>query len=287
MTNKFLILAFVFISLTCLAQPVSETYLSTRVVNGHSVEILDKNEFQYRIEHRFGDFAGDFGGVQTAFGFDNAADIRFAFEYGVFKNAMIGVGRSKGNGIPYRSLLDGLFKYKICTQNKEKGIPVSISALGTMSYTYMTKITDTFQISAFPEWYHRLAYSSQILIARKLTERGSIGFNPTYVWRNYVGNDDENGVFAVGVNLNLKLSKKWGLLAEYYHVFSNAPIRDFRQNSLSFAIEYQTNGHNFHFLIANATGIGETQFITNTDTNWLDGAFRIGFCISRNYKLKL
>ncbi len=283
--RKTLLLLFTITTTAALSQETTQTFNSTRIINGHSVETLGKRVLEYRIEHRFGDFAGENGGIQTAFGFDNAADIRFALEYGLTKNTMIGVGRSKGNGFPYRSLIDGFFKYKVLTQNKAKGIPVSVALLQTMSLTYMKRVDDISQVAYFPEFYHRLAYCSQVIIARKLNERGSISINPTYVHRNYVSADDQNGLFAVGIGLNLKITKSLGLLAEYYHVFDDPDKRLDRKNSMALGVEYQTNGHNFHFVLANATGFGETQFITNTNTNPFIGQFRIGFSITRKYKL--
>ena len=59
-----------------------KTFNSTRIISGHSVETLPEKTFEMRIEHRFGDIAGDMGGYQTLFGFDNVADMRIALEYG-------------------------------------------------------------------------------------------------------------------------------------------------------------------------------------------------------------
>jgi hypothetical protein len=94
------------------------TFNSTRVISGHSVEVLPEKTFEMRIEHRFGDIAGDNGGVQTMFGFDNVSDMRIALEYGVTKNLMLGFGRCKGTGVPYRSLLDGFVKYRFFRTSK-------------------------------------------------------------------------------------------------------------------------------------------------------------------------
>jgi len=92
------------------------TFSSTRVVNGHSVETLEKGTYEFRIEHRFGDIAGVNGGVQNMFGFDNLSDMRIALEYGITDQLMVGFGRAKGTGAPYRSLVDGLVKYKVISQ---------------------------------------------------------------------------------------------------------------------------------------------------------------------------
>jgi hypothetical protein len=113
---------------------VEQTFQSTRIVSGHSVECLRKGVLEFRVEHRFGDLAGSGGGVQTWFGLDNSSDIRLAFEYGITDHLMVGVGRSKGAGAPYRSLLDGFAKYRILQQRK-KGMPVSLAVSGSMFYT--------------------------------------------------------------------------------------------------------------------------------------------------------
>ena len=96
MINKLCVLFLGILILTKIhAHDVMETFNGTRILNGHSVETLKKNTLQFRIEHRFGNIAGPSGGVQNFFGFDQAADIRFAFEYGLSDDLMIGFGRSK------------------------------------------------------------------------------------------------------------------------------------------------------------------------------------------------
>ena len=49
---------------------VEEVFSSTRVINGHSTEMLNKKILEFRIEHRFGDLAGSNGGAQQMFGLD-------------------------------------------------------------------------------------------------------------------------------------------------------------------------------------------------------------------------
>ena len=266
-------------------QDVQETFTSSRIINGHSVETLKARILQFRIEHRFGDFAGANGGIQNMFGFDNVADVRFAFEYGVSDKLMLGFGRSKGTGSPYRSLLDGFVKYRFLSQNKEKGIPISAALIETASLTYMTASLDEGQVAHFPEFVHRLAYSSQLNIARKFGERLSLAIMPTYVHRNYVDLDDQNGLFALGSAFAFRLSKEFSISAEYYHVFHSEGIRPTHKNSLGLAFEWITNGHNFKLNLTNSKGFGETQFIPCTYSNWLDGQFRIGFSIARDFKI--
>lgn len=259
-----------------------ETYSGTRVINGHSVETLHRGVLEFRIEHRFGDLAGSSGGINTLYGLDNVADIRIAFEYGVTDKFMVGFGRSKGTGLPYRSLLDGFVKYRLLHQDK-KGIPISMSLLGTTSYTYMPKSSLVTDLSAFPKYVYRFAYCSQLNIAKKIGNKFSLSIMPTLVFRNYVASDDVNALFSFGMAVSYAVCPKVSLIFEYYNNIQKETVRSNYQNSLSAAVEWITFGHNFKVYLTNSAGFGETQFIPYTNTYWSKGQFRLGFCISRKY----
>lgn len=264
------------------AEYVEDVFSSTRVINGHSTEMLEKNVMEYRIEHRFGDIAGTNGGVQQMFGFDNSADIRMAIEYGITDNINIGIGRSKGNGTPYRSLIDGYAKYRILRQKKNQ-MPISMAILGTASFTYMKASSDISQVSSFPNWQHRFAYCGQLMISKKFGSWYSLSLSPTVVHRNYVASTDQNTLFSLGGAMRFSIGKSMGIVVEYFHVFDDPNLRTTNFNSLGVAFEFETFGHNFTINLTNSTGFGEAQFITNTYSNWLKGQFRLGFTIGRKF----
>jgi len=300
MKNRFilpLVFALLGITLSLNAQPVTdtltdefgnlpqpetiETYHGTRIINGHSTETLPKRTFEFRVEHRFGDIAGEQGGVQTMFGLDNSADIRIALEYGVTDNLMLGLGRSKGAANPYKSLIDGFVKYKILSQTNKT--PLSVVLLGMGTFSYMKATEDISQVSYFPEWQHRLAYASQINISRKFGERFSASLMPTLVHRNYVPADDINTLFSLGAGGRIGITSTFAMLVEYYYNFQAEDKRSLNTNSLSIAFEWVTFGHNFTVYLTNSKGFNETQFVPYTFENWLDGEFRLGFCIGRKF----
>lgn len=270
---------------------VKSTFSATRIINGHSCETLEKRNLEFRIEHRFGDIAGAAGGAQTFYGFDNAADIRFAFEYGITDNIMIGVGRSKGTGAPYRSLIDGFTKYRFLRQQK-KGMPLSMTVVGGMAFTYMKATSDLTQVSSFPKWEHRLAYSVQLVMARKFGKWFSLSLMPTMVHRNYVASFDQNTMFALGGATRFAVAKKVGIILEYFYAFRGEQPHFFDRNnpntfrnSLGIAVEFETFGHNFTINFTNSKGFGETQYIPYTYSDWLKGQFRLGFTIGRKFVL--
>ncbi|MCX6197437.1 MAG: DUF5777 family beta-barrel protein [Flavobacteriia bacterium] len=260
------------------------TFSSTRIINGHSIASLPKGTYEMRIEHRFGDFSGTNGGYQNMFGFDYLSDMRIAIEYGVNDKFMLGLGRSKGTGAPYRSLLDGFLKYKVLEQ-KEGSMPLSLTVISGSSFTYMKNSILQSDVSFFPKASHRLAYFTQLNLAKHFGERFSLALIPTLLHRNYVTQNDQNTLFALGSAFRLKISSRFAILAEYYHVFHNKQFRpsSFYKNSLGLALEWFTFGHNFTVNFTNSGGLGETQFIPYTTENWLKGQFRFGFCVARKF----
>lgn len=264
-----------------------ENFASTRIINSHSVEILNKGVLEFRIEHKFGDVAGTNGGVQTFFGFDNSTDIRFAFEYGLTNDIMLGVGRSKGTaglgneGSPYKSLIDGFVKYRLIQQTNT--IPISATIIGSAYYTYMKANTDSTSVANFPKYSNRFAYSTQLNLAKKFGSKLSFCLMPTFVYRNFVASNDVNALFSLGGALRYAINSRWGIMLEYFHNMNGNDVRTSTLNSLGFAVEWSTFGHVFTLNITNATGFGDVQYIPYTYQNWLNGAFRLGFCISRKY----
>ena len=220
-------------------EPIS-TFSSSRVINGHSVETLSKGTYELRIEHRFGDIAGVNGGIQNMFGFDNLSDMRIALEYGITDQLMVGFGRSKGTGAPYRSLVDGFVKYKVISQAPKQS-PISITAVAGSSFTYMTASQDEGDVSHFPDAVHRLNYFAQVNIAHHFGDRGALQLMPTLVHRNYVANNDNNDLFALGVAGRIRLTDRFALVGEYYQCFNGTQFRqEGFTNSGAIALEWFT-----------------------------------------------
>ena len=263
-----------------------KTFYGTRIINGHSVETLSKGYMEMRIEHRFGDIAGINGGYQNMFGFDNLSDMRIALEYGINDDFMLGFGRCKGAGTPFRSLLDGFVKYRSVRQSKNN--PISLTVLAGGSFTYMKASSEQYQVSHFPKAVHRISYFAQMNLARKFGDWLSLSLMPTMVHRNYVAFNDQNDVFSLGAATRIKLSAQYALIGEYFHTFNSSGYRPAEEykNSFGIALEWQTFGHNFTVNVTNSGGLGETQFIPYSFENIMKGQFRFGFCVARKFVMK-
>ncbi|MBL4706583.1 MAG: hypothetical protein JKY54_18790 [Flavobacteriales bacterium] len=282
-----------FIALTAFAttafvqEYVYRTFNDTRVISGHSVETLEKSRLDIRISHRFGDLLGDFGGMTTFYGLEDVADVRIAVEYGVTNNLSVGVGRSKGSG-PYRQIVDGYVKYKILSQKTDGSMPFSLTALAITTAATSSASTDLTSPTSYQELAHRFAYASGIIIARKFNDRFSMQLSPTYVHRNYVAYDDQNGIFSAGAAARFKVTKVIGIIAEYHYLFPYNRTTSFGTyfNPIGLGVEFDTGGHVFQINYTNSKALLETGFIPYTSSDLLEGQFRLGFTISRTFKLK-
>ncbi|MBK9593681.1 MAG: hypothetical protein IPO32_20040 [Crocinitomicaceae bacterium] len=261
---------------------VTESFASIRVLNNHSVEMIPKNNLEFIVAHKFGDIAGSRGGVQNWFGFDNLADVRIAFEYGITNNMNIGLGRSKGIGL-LNQVADGYFKYAILKQ-KYSAMPVSLNFVTALSIPYAKATTDSTSITSYPTFAHRMIYTTQILIARKFSDRITLQANVGYNHRNYVHYSDQNGLFFAGLSGRFRFTKTLGILFEYNHILERTPDVNYT-NHLAFGFEILTGGHAFCLMLSNSTGVTENLFIPGTTEDWLQGQFRFGFSINRRFKL--
>src|ERR1700752_230589 len=190
MIKQFTFCALIFSSISSFAQDdlldmvkedhttepkdVYATFKTTKIVSAQTIETVKKNNLDFRVTHRFGNvYDANLSNAlnaaaHSAFGMDNASDIRISFDYGITDKLTVGIGRSK-----FREMYDGLVKYRFLTQREDNKIPVSVCFYGNLGYTSMT--TDNLYAGTIrPETKeaYRVQYCSQLLIARK--------FNPWF-----------------------------------------------------------------------------------------------------------
>lgn len=280
MLKSITIISLIFISLGIQAQEkVYNTFNTTRIGNGHSTETLWKKELDLFFGHKFGDYSN---GLKNTF---YTTDVSFGADYGISNNLMTGFSISKGAG-PYRELVNGFLKYKIMQQEKG-GNPVNISLLGNASYSTMTASTDSTSPVSFQNNAHRLAYTLQALISKKLNDRISLQITPTLMHRNYVAFEDQNTIGSIGFGGKYQINKVLSLTAEYYLNLPNnrSVLGQTYYDPFTLGIEFNTGGHVFRILFSNSAGYTESQYIPYTNSTWKDGGFRLGFAFGRLFKM--
>ncbi len=252
------------------------TFKSTRIINGHSIERMPAGQLDVRITHRFGELNT---GAYNLWGLDQA-NPHFSVEYGITNWVMVGIGRGT-----YEKAFDGFLKFSILRQSKgDRKMPISLSFL-TSGTVNTLKWTGTGSLN----FWDRVSYVNQLLIARKFSERFSFELNPTMVHRNLVSTAlDHNDIYALGAGLRFKLTSRFSLNAEYYYVYRPKP--DFQSlktyNPLSIGVDIETGGHVFTFMLTNSLAMIEKGFIGETTGDWRHGGIHLGFNISRVFSLK-
>ncbi len=249
------------------------TFKGTRILNGHSVENRKKGTLEFLISHRFGRVNL---GADELYGLDQS-NIRFAFEYGLTDNVMLGVGRSS-----FDKTYDGFIKYKFLKQSTgKKSFPFTATIFSSIAY----RTLKDFDPEDEPTFSQKLSYVSQILIARKFSPSFSLQITPTYVHRNSVAiNDDPHGIFAVGIGSRVKITKRISINGEYYYTANPLQSID-ASNSLAFGVDIETGGHVFQIILSNSITMIEKSFITESTDNFFEGDIHLGFNISRAFQV--
>lgn len=285
MNRILLSIALVSMSLASFAQetlPNYSIFSTTRVINNHSVETLKKGSFDFRITHRFGDINGVAGGYHQFWGLDLSSDIRIAGEYGLSDKFMIGMGRSKG--VARRGLIDGFFKYKLVEPTSD--LPLAVTFLGSTQLSTMRASADSTSYNYFPKTAHRLTYTTQAIVGYKVSERFSAQIVGSYNHRNWVAFGDVNGIVALGGGFRYKMTKVLALCVDYTatQLVERNTDQEYK-DAIGVGIEMDLGGHVFQLEIVNSKGIGENQFIPDTQSDISKGEYRLGFTISRPFKL--
>ena len=254
---------------------VDSAFKGTRVVNAQSLEIPKPKILQFMIQHRFGSIEN---GFYDLFGMDYAT-IRFDFHYGLTDRISFGVGRSSLDKI-----YDMFLKTKLLRQTSgSKSFPFSVLFYSDIGID--TKRKPEIYPSVKDNFSNRLLYVNQLIIGRKFSRNLSLEILPTLVHRNLVPtNDDDHDQASIGIAGRFKLSNRISINADYF-----IPIGDRNENyknSLAVGVDYETGGHVFQVMLANAQGPYEYTFIENASGDFSSGTLYLGFNISRSFTLK-
>ena len=250
-------------------QYATATFKGLKIVNFESTKLVADKEFTFIVSHRFGSLEN---GIDTFFGLDEAVT-RLNFVYGISEGINIGVSRSS-----FLKIFDISTKYRLLRQ-QENGFPFTIVGYNAIL------INTALEKDNLPllEFKHRLGYTVQFLVSRKINTNFSIELAPTFFHDNYVVIDDQgNSQFALGFGGRYKLSKRWSVNADYgLHLnrASNSPFK----NPLSIGLDLETGGHVFQMHFTNAQAMNTNGFLGQGSGDWSDGNIYFGFNLSRTF----
>ncbi|GAA3584153.1 DUF5777 family beta-barrel protein [Snuella lapsa] len=247
--------------------PTTATFKGLKIVNFESTKLVAKNEFTFIVSHRFGSVKD---GFDNFFGLDDAVT-RLNFVFGVSDGFNIGVSRSS-----FQKIYETSIKYRLLRQ-EENGFPFTI--VGFNAFLINTALDkDNLPLLEFK---HRLGYTAQLLISRKVNTNLSLELAPTFFHDNYVVvNEQDNSQYALGIGGRYKLSKRWSINADYGWHLNRADNSPFK-NPLSIGFDLETGGHVFQMHFTNAQSMNTNGFLGQGAGDWSDGNFYFGFNLSR------
>lgn len=265
------------------------TFNSTRIINMQSVESVSQGNLQFLISHHFSylwnkDATGGENFAQMLGLNSGVAHTYLSFDYSPKKWLNIGLA-GVGN-----SRFEGFAKLKLLRQQTgPRNIPVSV-AFYTMVNVNAAKNPD------IDLTWNKYSFMSQLLIARKFSDRLSLQLMPTWIHFNIVpyGINNSNEVLSLGLAGKYKLTSKHNITFEYarqmnmyeHLITKNGAIISYRPDLLSVGWEINTGGHLFQFYVSSTTDASNIDQLSRNTSNIKDGNFAFGFTINRSLSLK-
>jgi len=250
---------------------ISSTFKAVKIVNSQSVELVNKGDLLFLIQHRFGTLNS---GAYNLYGLDNA-QVRFGLDYGLNNWSSIGLGRSS-----FLKTIDANVKIKLVSQIKgENSFPFSIAWYS--SAFFKQEIWKNMQAEDYL-LSDQMSYVHQVLVASKINRDLSLQLSPTLVHKNSVIKDDGHDLLSVGLGARHKLTSRISFNAEYFFQLN----KENGINPLSLGLDIETGGHVFQLHLSNSAAMFERAFIHETTGEWSNGDIYFGFNISRVFTLK-
>jgi len=250
-------------------QVETSAFKALQICNMQSTKLPAKGEFYVLISHRFGDLTK---GLTNFFGLDNAYT-KIGGIYGATDWLSFGLSRQT-----YNKTYELAVKYKFADQISG-GFPVSIVGYNTLD------INSALKTAQYPllKFNNRLAFTTQLLISRKITNALSFELAPIYVHKNlYQEGLEQKDLLLVGTGARYKLSKRLSVNLEYA-ARVNMPENFVSpyHNPLSAGLDIETGGHVFQLVFSNSQPMNDVAVFSNTTGNWNGGSIYFGFNMYR------
>lgn len=248
-------------------QYAMSTFKGNRLSIGHSVETRKKGSLELTFMSRYWNTPQEESNTFVA----DRMCARFGVDYAFTDRFTAGVGFGPPNGI-----VDGYVKYRLLRQGVDgHGSPVGITGLQTATY----RSRQLTGVERRDEFFDKTAFTTQLLIARKISTNFSLQVSPTFVHRSSSSSplDDQNH-FALGFGGRFKVSNHVSVVSEYYYVANELEsIETF--GSFALGVNWDVRNILLQFTMTNNPIFTEDTFITQTrkNFNFRDGNFFFGF----------
>ncbi len=242
-----------------------------QICNMQSTKLASKGEWYLLVSHRFGDLTE---GFDNFFGLD-LAYTKLGGIYGVTDWLQLGASRQT-----HLKIYELTAKYKLANQEID-GFPVTIVGYNTMDINSALKTSEFTNL----QFTDRLAFSTQLLVSRKFSEKLSIEVAPIYVHKNlYDDTLEQKDLFLVGAGARYKIAKRLSVNLEYAaRVIAVEGFTSPYYNPLSVGLDIETGGHVFQLVLSNSQPMNDVTVFSNTSGDWNGGSVYFGFNMYRTF----
>jgi hypothetical protein len=228
--------------------PVRYTFSTEVLIENQTVATPYKGGLELQIQHRFSTIES----IHNLYGIYGSANTRIGLNYGITDRLMIGAGTTKEY-----ALQDIRWKYLILQQTEDNRIPVSLSYYGNM--VIEARAEEYFGTTDDFKQMHRLSYFTQLIVARKFSEKISAQIAPSFIYMNTVKrySDDvgyKNLNFGLHAGARASLFGNHSLMLEYDQLLTKQDTGEEMAQpkpNLAFGWEIGTATHSFQVFASN------------------------------------
>jgi len=258
------------------SKPVRFTFGTGTLIENQTVATPYKGGLEMQIQHRFSLIEN----IHNLYGIYGSANTRIGLNYGITDRLMIGAGTTKDY-----ALQDIRWKYLILQQTEDNSMPVSLSYYGNIVADLRAE--DNFGPSTDFKQMHRLSYFTQLIVARKFSEKISAQIAPSFIYMNTVKRYSDTVGYK---NLNLGLHAgaranlfgNHSLILEYDQLLTKQDTGEEMEQpkpNLAFGWEISTATHSFQVFASNYNLIID-QYNLLYNTKSAAGDYLFGFNIT-------
>jgi hypothetical protein len=230
------------------SDPVRNTFSTEVLIENQTIATPYKGGIQLQIQHRFSTIES----IHNLYGIYGSANTRIGLNYGITDRLMIGAGTTKEY-----ALQDIRWKYLILQQTENNSMPVSLSYYGNI----VAELRNEEYFGPSPDFkqMHRLSYFTQLIIARKFSEKISAQIAPSFIYMNSVKSySDTEGYknlnFGLHAGARANLFGNHSLMLEYDQLLTKQDTGEQLKQpkpNLAFGWEIGTATHSFQVFASN------------------------------------
>jgi hypothetical protein len=243
--------------------------------DGQTGVVNQKNTLEFIIQHRFSVIGSSPKELLGLYG--PSTNTRIGLNYTPIKNLNVGFGYTK-----LKYIVDLNAKYMILTQTKDNSMPFSLTYYGNMGIEVQDASNYLWPVD-------RLSYFNQLIIMRRFSKAFSLQVAPAYIHYNAVKVEETedggtahmmNDSWGLSIGARYKVSSQIIIMAGYDTPLTQHPINQ-PLPSINLGIEIATSNHAFQIFFTNYSRIQPQEDFMYNQNDFAEGAWLIGFNITR------